>query len=462
MKLADIVNGPWAVTPEMLTEIQGIYRTHLKGDKIDLEAVEARLGQPLNNEPKAYEIEDGVAVITLDGVIGKRMNLMTRISGGVSTDLARRDLADAVADPEVDAILLDIDSPGGTVEGTPDLYNDILAARKELPIIAWSDGTIASAAYWIASACDKIFIANDAAVVGSIGVVAGHRDISGAEAQAGIKTTEITAGRYKRIASSYAPLDSAGRADIQSRLDYIYAYFVDSVAAGRGVSSATVLEKMADGRIFIGRQNLDHGLVDGVATKAELIKRINAGEFATRPQPAAGAAVAKNGDFAMTIDELKKDHAELIDQIEAAAVAEKLPAAVAGEQTRILDLHQAVFGTAEGQKFATIVKAGIDADQATSLLAALTPTPVPAKKSAGAADDAESRAKILTALENSGPEDVTGSVPVPKVEDEDPAKAFAAKVKDYRTENKCGLGTATTAIAREYPELHEAWLAEQK
>ena len=85
MRLIDIINAPWAITPEMLDEIQAIYAPHLRGEKIDLNGLEARLGQPLNNEPKAYEVVDGVAVLPIDGVIAKRMNLFTKISGGTSS-----------------------------------------------------------------------------------------------------------------------------------------------------------------------------------------------------------------------------------------------------------------------------------------------------------------------------------------------------------------------------------------
>jgi len=454
MNLADIVNGPWAVTPQMLNEIRGIYATHLKGDKIDLEAVEARLGRPLNNEPKPYQVVDGVAVIEIHGVIGKRMNMFTRISGGVSTDRARLDLAEALDDPDVSAILLDIDSPGGSVEGTPDLYNEILAGRSVMPIVAFSDGTIASAAYWLAAATHKIFIANDATVVGSIGVVAAHQDISGAEAKTGVKTTEITAGRYKRVASSYKALDDEGRADIQARIDYIYGYFVDSVAAGRGVSVDTVLEKMADGRIFIGKQSVENGLVDGVAAKADLIARIKAGEFDDLVQPAAGVVAANQEVKIMDIASLKKEHPALVAEIEAEALAKALPEAetlaITGERTRVLDLHQAVFGEEAGTRLSSIVNSGVNADQVKALAGALpTPTIV--------AQESPSRAEILAALEAAGPEDVDGKTPV-KSEEEDAAQAFETKIKEYRVEHDCSRGKAMSKMTREWPELHKAWL----
>ena len=91
MKLIDIVTGPWAIQPEKLLEIQAIYATHLRGDKIDLEAVEKRIGRPLGSEPKGYNLIDGVAVLPVNGVLGKRANLLTQVSGMASTEIIGND-----------------------------------------------------------------------------------------------------------------------------------------------------------------------------------------------------------------------------------------------------------------------------------------------------------------------------------------------------------------------------------
>jgi len=274
MKLLDVLTAPWAIEPAKLLEIQAIYATHLRGDKIDIGAVEAKLGRPLANEPKAYEIQDGVAIISIEGVIAKRANLFSQISGGVSTDLVGRDLKDALADPAVHSIILSIDSPGGTVDGTISLANVVAASTK--PVLALASGTMASAAYWIGSAANSVYITDATTIVGSIGVVATHTDVSKAEAARGVKTTEIFAGQYKRIASNYAPLSKEGRQTMQDQVDYTYSLFVSAVAKQRGVSEDTVLTDMADGRIFIGQQAIDAGLVDGVSTLDALVQQLNA------------------------------------------------------------------------------------------------------------------------------------------------------------------------------------------
>lgn len=275
MKILDVITAPWAIQPAKLLEIQGIYATHLRGDKIDIKGVEAALGRPLNNQALGYEVTDGVAVLPINGVISKRMNLMAQISGGTSTELAGRDLTAAMNDPAVNAIILQIDSPGGTVDGTETLANIVRAAKSTKPVVALADGMMASAAYWIGSAADAIYMTDNVTQVGSIGVVATHTDISAAEQSRGVKTTEITAGKFKRVASQYGALSESGRQTIQDQVDYLYSVFVQTVADNRGVSVDTVLENMADGRVFIGQQAIDAGLVDGVSTRDALIAKLS-------------------------------------------------------------------------------------------------------------------------------------------------------------------------------------------
>lgn len=322
MKLADVVSGPWAITPEMLREIQGIYSRHLRGDKIDLANLEASLGRPLNSEPKSYELVDGVAILPMDGVIGKKMNLLTQISGGVSTSLFARELDKALADPQVHSVILAVDSPGGTIDGTPDLAEHIYRNRGVKPIVAHTDGQMCSAAYWIGSAADAIYISNETNTVGSIGVVTSHTDYSKAEEKAGVKTTDIYAGKYKRIASEHEPLSSAGREYIQSLIDHSYSVFVDAVAKHRGAAVDDVLERMADGRLHKGSQAIDAGLVDGVATLSELVAMLNKDrQPIIRHGAGVPQAATNHKEIAMNIETLKADHPELVEAIIAEATA---------------------------------------------------------------------------------------------------------------------------------------------
>lgn len=267
MKLLDVLTAPWAIRPDKYREIVAIYETHLRGDKIDIEGVEARLGHRLNNEPKPYEVINGAAVLPMHGVIARRMNLFTRISGGVSTELLGRDFKAALADGSVEQIILDVDSPGGAVDGTAELAEIIYNARGEKPITAVASGMMASAAYWIGSAADQVFITGTTTMVGSIGVVATHVDQSRAEEKMGFKVSEITAGRHKRMVSRHEPLSREGREAMQADVDYIYGLFLEAVGKHRGVGDLDrVHEEMADARDFIGLQAVEAGLVDGVST----------------------------------------------------------------------------------------------------------------------------------------------------------------------------------------------------
>ena len=280
MKVIDILTSPWAILPEKLREIQEIYAVHLRGDKIDIKGIEAKLGQPLNNEQKPYQVIDSVALIELNGIIAKRMNIFTQISGGVSTQIATRDFKQASADSEVSAIILAIDSPGGTVDGTEEFASIIYEARQTgtKPIIAYCDGSLCSGAYWIGAAADRIYISGSTQQVGSIGVVATHVDYSEQEKMKGIKTTEIYAGKYKRINTEYAPLSKEGQAYMQDRVDYFYSIFANTMTRYRpgklAISDDGVLP-WAEGKVFIGQQAIDNGLVDGVSTLEALISKLS-------------------------------------------------------------------------------------------------------------------------------------------------------------------------------------------
>jgi len=325
MRLIDIINGPWAITPEMLNEIRSIYAKHMRGEKIDkavLEQLAAANGAKKQAAAQGLEIVNGTAIIPIEGVIAKKMNIFMALCGGASTQLVERDIRQALADDTVSQIMLYVDSPGGTVDGTFELSNFIYANRGKKPIIAFSDGSMYSAAYAIGSAADAAYISSMAAGVGSIGVVVGHEDVSKMEEKMGIKTTEIYAGKYKRIASSYQPLSQDGRDAIQSEVDYLYSVFVDTVARNRGVTSEQVLADMSTDvkSAFMGQQAVDAGLVDGVATMEEIINKNipqrRAGVVMQAVVPAAlksaeaGSAEATKEET-MDLKDLKEKHADL-------------------------------------------------------------------------------------------------------------------------------------------------------
>jgi signal peptide peptidase SppA len=185
------------------------------------------------------------------------------------------------------------------VDGTQVLAGIVASARGVKPVLTHAS-QMGSAAYWIGAQADAAFAGSDTVQIGSIGVVVAHQDVSGRETQAGVRTTEITAGRYKRVASQYGPLSEDGRASLQAQVDYLYSIFVDAVARARGVTEDKVLSDMADGRVFIGQQAVAAGLVDGVSTLADVIalaKQRAAGAAASSATPATPLPLRAEGEI---------------------------------------------------------------------------------------------------------------------------------------------------------------------
>ena len=244
---------------------------YIRGERVDLVGLEAKRGAALPGPVQGYELRDGVAIIPVIGTMSQRMNMMTDVSGGTSSELLARDIKSAADNPDVSAILMRIDSPGGAVAGTQPVAAAMMAARSKKPTASLVEGLMASSAYWVGSAAEQIFLSSQVDMLGSIGVIQRHIDRSQANRDAGITQTDIVAGRYKAVASDNGPLSETGRQVIQDRLDAIYRVFVGDVARQRGVSVDRVLSDMADGRVFVGQQALDAGMADGYSTLDQLV-----------------------------------------------------------------------------------------------------------------------------------------------------------------------------------------------
>lgn len=266
IKILETIYGrPWALLPAKLEAIAAFIDSRVNTDKIDFPDPEAKQGKSGNRAGDAYQVLDGVAVLPVYGILDKRANLLSQFSGGTSTELLSRDFRAALTDPQVKAILLDIESPGGSIDGTKTLADEIFAARGGKPVVAFANDLMASAAYWIGSAAIQV-VATATSQVGSIGVAMAHQDLSGRDAQRGVKRTIISSGKYKRIASDAGPLSSEGQDYLQQICDTFYGLFLEGVGRNRGQDAAMVHQEMADGRIFIGAQALTAGLVDRLGT----------------------------------------------------------------------------------------------------------------------------------------------------------------------------------------------------
>jgi len=254
----------WAITPEALSTIQEIVVNHMDG-------VEVKLASDSTAKSIGHIGYPNVAVIPIHGTVAKKLYGLDAISGGTTTQTWQAQIQDALNDNSITSIVLDVDSPGGTVDGTKELADFIAKAKEEKPIVAYANGQMCSAAYWIGSAASKI-VAFDTAQVGSIGVIISHKDFSAREKMMGVKTTHIYAGKYKALGSPYEPLSETSEKYLQDSVDYYYTMFVDAVAGQRGVDTKTVLEKMAEGRVFIGAQSREVGLVDLIGNLEDAIK----------------------------------------------------------------------------------------------------------------------------------------------------------------------------------------------
>jgi signal peptide peptidase SppA len=281
----ELLGKPWAIVPDVLRHIEHAADAYLRGD---VELPEARVVQAASGGGRGFDLANGVAVMPVTGVLVKRPTILGFFFAEAVTESLAADFKAALADAQVNAILLHIDSPGGMVDGVESLANLIHGARGRKPAVALIDGLGASAAYWLASAADRVFITGETTQVGSIGVVATHIDRSKADERRGVKVTEIVAGRFKRLASEHAPLGTEGRAMLQDLVDRIYAVFVGAVARHRGIGVQQVLG--TEGRVFIGKQAIDAGLVDGVATLDRLLAALAPGGLGL---PAAEAAVRR-------------------------------------------------------------------------------------------------------------------------------------------------------------------------
>jgi signal peptide peptidase SppA len=287
---------PWAIQPDKLEAILAFLELKASGGAIAPEVLQqihlnALAVEAARKSAGSRPGSDGsVVVLPLLGLISHRMNLMSEISGpgGTSTERFGTEFRAALEDPKVSAIVLDVDSPGGTVDGVPELADLIMSARGKKPVTAVANTQMASAAYWIASAASEL-VASPSAMVGSIGVFAVHQDESKAMEQAGVKPTIISYGKYKTEGNRFGPLGDAARGALQAIVDDLGNMFTRTVAKARNVPVDDVRSGFGEGRVATAQQALKMGMVDRIATLDEVL-----GKYGIAPG-AAGQARAETG-----------------------------------------------------------------------------------------------------------------------------------------------------------------------
>jgi len=268
--LQSFVETPWAILPYKLAVLEEIVIRHVSGEKLDAEEVQARIHGA--TRPQDRQV-NSVAILPLFGTIFPRANMMTDISGATSAERFGAQFSELVNDPEINAIVLDVDSPGGQVNGIDELSTRIFEARGKKPVVAVANHTMASAAYWIGTAADEVVI-SPSGEVGSIGVFAVHKDMSAALEQAGVKVSLISRGKYKVEGNPYEPLAEEARAAIGVRVSDAYEAFINSVARNRGVEAADVRNGFGEGRVVGARQAVALRMADRVGTLEDTIARL--------------------------------------------------------------------------------------------------------------------------------------------------------------------------------------------
>jgi capsid assembly protease len=232
----------------------------------------------------------GIAVIPIHGTLVRRALGLDAMSGLTSYARIAADLDAALASPDVAGILLDIDSPGGEAGGVFELADQIRAASAIKPIWAHAGDSAFSAAYALASAAQRVTLAQTGGV-GSIGVIALHIDQSVRNAQNGLSVTALYAGAHKNDATPHAPLTPQATEALQTEIDRLYALFVDHVAAMRGLDADAV--RATEAALFFGEDAVTAGLADAVApfdaVLADFATALRGGPspVATGPSPAS-------------------------------------------------------------------------------------------------------------------------------------------------------------------------------
>jgi signal peptide peptidase SppA len=284
---------PWAILPERLAEIQDYLnrRVALATDAFPEDYEPPQLAAGLRDG--SYQTIGKTALIPMLGTLLDRAGAMEAASGAVSMQSIRASLARARDDRSIRSIVLQIDSPGGTVAGTVELASDVAALKGQKKVIAVADKMAASAAYWIGSQAQEFHV-SPSGQVGSIGVIAAHIDQSKMEELVGLKTSLVASSKFKAEFDPSIPLSDDARAELQAKVNQYHGQFVKAVAKGRGVSEARVESDFGQGRMVLAKDAVNAGMADGVSTLDQVLRRLGADDGGRMGREAA-ARVAELG-----------------------------------------------------------------------------------------------------------------------------------------------------------------------
>lgn len=455
MNITNIINAPWAILQENYNEIRAVVDAHLRGPKLNLKDMEARiLSVESDTFGGSYEVKNGAAIIPVKGPMAKNPDIFDRVILGIISMADIRSMVQtAIEDMLVKNIVFHIDSPGSTVDGMQELASFIYESRDKKPMIAFSDGWLCSGAYWLGAAVGKIFISSDTVNVGSIGVRQVFIETTKMDEEIGLKTNEIIAGRYKNAGSPNIPMSDSHREYFQAQIDYVYSVFINDVAMMRGKTPEEVLA-MADGKIYIGKQAIEVGLVDGVSTLADLIDSDSIAGPGAGSRRVQKIEKSKEAEMQITAEILQKEHPEVYAAVIAAGKAE-----AAKENEAAM---KAEYERGKSEELARVK--GVNAQAMPGHEKLIADMVLDGKSSAADAAQAiikaenEKRAGVLGNLKN-------GQKPVghsePKTEIEGGSEDYMALVAAHRKEHGCSMTEALQACAKKYPGKHREFV-EQK
>lgn len=283
MNFADTMQGHelWAILPWALRERQTEYYAYLDGTRDYRAYIEAKgpFEADVNKAQSLIWVDGEIGVLRIEGIIEPKGDWFSELFGGVAAlDVLTRDLNFLLESEDINAIVLDIDSPGGSVTGVFAFANMVFEARKIKPVFAFSDSVMTSAAGLIGAAAgkDNIIIADESVMTGSLAVLTEHVDKSGFEEKLGLKTTQISSGKNKILANPYEPLSKDAREELETRVKHIDNALMTAIARYRETTVEAVRAQSMQGRLFFGTQGIAAGLADEMIPSTEFIEALKA------------------------------------------------------------------------------------------------------------------------------------------------------------------------------------------
>ena len=241
--------------------------------QIELVPTDRQLQETRIQRDAGLFVSDKIAIIDVDGMLANRRKGGWMRSGENPVSLFIEKLDKAAADRSVKAVVLRLNSPGGTVAASDIMHHHLMEFRRQTgkPVIACVLGIGCSGAYYIACGCDGI-IAQPTGVVGNIGVIFQTFSVAGTMEKIGVKTVTIKSGELKDLASPLHDLNEKEREVLEGIIEHLSGQFFEAVRKGRKEIDEKKMAELADGRVLTAQQALDQGLIDKIGYMDDGIK----------------------------------------------------------------------------------------------------------------------------------------------------------------------------------------------